>query len=63
MGKILYRKQLRNTLRYLLMFLATFILSQYTPECRISYTTSAMMGFISAITFVIIDMYFPLVIT
>lgn len=63
MGKIWYRKRLRNALRYFLMFLVTFILSQYTPECNISYSTSATVGFISAITFVMIDMQFPLIIS
>lgn len=53
------RKTIRNILRYLIMFLAVFIASQYTPECPISYETAFIMASIAAITFAIIDMYFP----
>lgn len=61
LGGIVSRKTVRNFLRYLIMFLAVFIMSQYVPECPISYETALIMGFVSAVTFSIIDMYFPVV--
>ena len=44
------------------MFFAVFITSQYIPECTISYATAFIMGATAAITFSIIDMYYPLLI-
>lgn len=61
MSKVIGRKKLRNGLRYIAMFFAFFILSQYTPECQVSVQTSLTMGFIGAVAFVLIDIYFPLV--
>lgn len=60
MDKIISRKRARKLLRYLIMFLAVFISSQYIPECSISYTTAFIMATIAAVTFTVIDMYFPL---
>jgi hypothetical protein len=58
--KIISKKQARKFLRYLLMFSAVFIASQYAPECQISTATSFIMGTIAAVVFVIIDLYFPI---
>ena len=58
--KLIQKKQARKMLRYMLMFSALFIVSQYTPECSISYQTSFIMAVIAAITFAVIDMYFPI---
>ena len=55
------RKQLRKILRYLIMALAVFIASQFIPECSINYTTSFVMATVAAVSFTIIDMYFPLI--
>ena len=60
MDKIISRKRARKLLRYLIMFLAVFISSQYIPECSISYTTAFILATIAAVTFTVIDMYFPL---
>jgi len=54
------RKTLRKMLRYLIMFLAVFITSQYIPECTISYETAFIMASVASIAFSIIDMYFPI---
>lgn len=54
------RKKLRKLMRYLIMFLSVFIASQFIPECSISYTTAFIMASIAAVTFSIIDIYFPL---
>lgn len=57
------RKTLRKMLRYLIMFLAVFITSQYIPECTISYETAFIMASVASIAFSIIDMYFPVLCT
>lgn len=54
------KKRARKILRYLIMFLAVFIASQYIPECQISYETAFIMAVVASITFTIIDMYFPI---
>jgi hypothetical protein len=54
------KKRARKILRYLTMFLAVFIASQYIPECQISYETAFIMAAVASITFTIIDMYFPI---
>lgn len=54
------KKRARKMLRYLIMFLAVFIASQYIPECEISYETAFIMASIASIAFTIIDMYFPI---
>lgn len=61
MFKIISKKRTRKILRYLIMFMAVFLASQYTPECSVSYQTSFIMATIGAVTFCIIDMYFPLI--
>lgn len=58
---LISRKQVRKMLRYLIMALAVFIASQFTPECSISYATSFIMAVIAAVSFTVIDMYFPLI--
>jgi hypothetical protein len=57
---VVSRKTVRRFLRYIIMFFAVFITSQYIPECPISYTTAFIMATTAAITFSIIDMYYPL---
>jgi hypothetical protein len=58
--KLISKKRLRKCMRYIIMFLSLFISTQYIPECSINYSTSFMMAAIAAITFCIIDMYFPI---
>ena len=55
------RKRTRKLLRYLILFLSVFISSQYIPECSISYATAFILATIAAVTFTIVDMYFPLI--
>ena len=55
------RKQMRKLLRYFIIALAVFIASQFIPECSINYTTSFIMATVAAVSFTIIDMYFPLI--
>ena len=55
------RKQIRKLLRYFIIALAVFISSQFIPECSINYTTSFIMATVAAVSFTIIDMYFPLI--
>lgn len=55
------RKRARKLLRYLIIFLSVFLSSQYIPECSISYTTAFILATIAAVTFSVIDMYFPLI--
>ena len=59
-NKIVSKKRMRKILRYLIMFLAVFIASQYIPECDISYETAFIMAAVASISFTIIDMYFPI---
>ncbi len=54
------RKKLRKLMRYLIMFLAVLISLQFIPECSISYYTAFMVAMIAAISFAVIDIYFPL---
>ncbi len=60
MDGLISRKKLRKLLRYIIMFLAVFISSQFIPECTISYSTAFIMASVAAVTFAIIDMQFPL---
>lgn len=60
MSGLISRKKLRKLLRYIIMFLAVFISSQFIPECTISYPTAFIMASVAAVTFTIIDMQFPL---
>lgn len=55
------RKNMRKFLRYIIMFLALFVSTQYIPECPVTYTTSFIMASIAAITFCVIDMWFPVI--
>lgn len=57
--KLISKKQLRKFLRYIIMFLSLFVATQYIPECAVSYKTAFIMAAIAAITFCMIDMYFP----
>ncbi len=59
--KLISKKRVRKILRYFIMFFSLFISTQYIPECPINYSTSFMMAAIAAITFCIIDMYFPII--
>lgn len=59
-NKLISKKQARKILRYLIMFLAVFIASQYIPECDVGYETAFIMASVASITFTIIDMYFPI---
>ena len=61
-NNLISKNNLRKLLRYLILFTAVFIASQFTPECRVSYTTSFIMASIAAITFAITDMYFPILV-
>ena len=61
-NNLISKNSLRKLLRYLILFAAVFIASQYTPECKVGYTTSFIMATIAAITFAITDMYFPILI-
>ena len=61
-NKIISRKRARRLLRYLILFLAVFISSQYIPECKVSYTTAFIMATVATVAFVIIDLYFPVII-
>lgn len=60
-SKLIQKKQARKFLRYVLMFAALFIATQYIPECSISNETSGVIAIIAAVTFAIIDMYFPII--
>jgi len=44
------------------MFFSVFITTQYIPECSISYTTAFILGTTAALTFTIIDIYYPLLV-
>jgi len=57
--KFVSRKRFRKFLRYIIMFLSLFIITQYIPKCPITYQTSFIMSSIASVTFSIIDMYFP----
>jgi len=57
--KLISKKRVRKFMRYIIMFLSLFVSTQYIPECSINYSTSFIMAAIAAITFCIIDMYFP----
>lgn len=59
--KLVSKKKLRKFLRYIILFLAVFISSQYIPECTVSYTTAFIMATVASISFVIIDMQFPII--
>ena len=59
---LISRKQLRKMLRYFIMALSVFIASQYIPECSVSYSTALIMAIVAAVSFSIIDMYFPLIV-
>lgn len=58
--KVISRKTIRRFLRYIIMFFAVFITSQYIPECKISYATAFIMATTAVVTFAIIDIYYPL---
>lgn len=60
--KIISKKKMRRFLRYLILFFVVFITTQYIPQCTISYSTAFILGTIAALTFSILDMYFPLLI-
>lgn len=60
MTKLISRKRLRKFLRYIIMFFAVFVSTQYVPECSVTYETAFIMAAIAAITFCVIDMYFPI---
>ena len=50
-NKLISKKQTRKILRYLIMFLAVFISSQYIPECDVGYETAFIMASVASITF------------
>ena len=56
------RKSIRKFLRYMIMFFSVFITTQYIPECSISYITAFILGTTAALTFTIIDIYYPLLV-
>ena len=57
------KKEVRKFLRYISMFLVIFIATQYIPDCNISNKTSFIVATIAVVTFAILDMYFPIVVT
>ena len=61
-NNLISKNVLRKLLRYLILFAAVFIASQFTPECKVGYATSFVMATIAAVTFAITDLYFPVVV-
>jgi len=59
---LIQKQVLRKLLRYLIVFTAVFIASQYTPECTVSYKTAFIMATVAVTAFVIVDSYFPIII-
>lgn len=57
--KLYSRKKMRKFVRYAIMFLSLMVASHYIPECPVSNKTAVIMAIIAAVTFAIIDMYFP----
>jgi hypothetical protein len=59
--KTISKKYIRRFLRYIIMFFILFLASQYIPECKISYESAFILSTIGAISFALLDMYYPLV--
>ena len=46
-------------LKYIMQFTIIFIIAKYIPVKKLSLTEISIIAFVSAITFAVLDMFFP----
>jgi hypothetical protein len=61
MAKLISKKKLRKMLRYTVMFLAIVLLLKLVPTIDIDNMSVLIISTITAITFVLLDIYYPII--
>lgn len=52
---------IRKTMKYMLMFMLTYLICFSTPKQKISYDDTIIISFIMSCCLVILDLYFPII--
>lgn len=52
---------IRKTMKYMLMFMLTYLICFSTPKQKISHEDTIIISFIMSCCLVILDLYFPII--